>query len=214
MKRGFFVVFEGVDGAGTTTQVGAVAELLAARGRSVHTTCEPSSGPVGRFLRQILTRSLRDAEGHPLPFDWQTMALLFAADRQDHLTREVEPALLRGEIVLSDRYLLSSLVYQSATSDHPGAAVEFVRAVNQAARVPDLVCVFDVDPEVARGRRAARGGPAELFERDELQGRLAALYRAADALDRTAPIVHVDAHLPIAELSQRIERLVLEASAD
>jgi dTMP kinase len=209
MKSGFFVVFEGIDGSGTTTQLGAVSERLVAAGYRVHTTCEPSSGPIGRFLRQILTRSLRAEDGEPYSFDWQTMALLFAADRKDHIEREVRPACARGEIVISDRYLLSSLAYQSATASDPSAALEFVRAANQAVAPPDLMIVFDVDPDVARARRKARGGPDELFERDELQRRLAALYRSSEELDPIARTVHVDAHLPIDDLSDLLTELIV-----
>jgi dTMP kinase len=209
MRQGLLVVLEGVDGAGTTTQLQVVAERLANQGHKVHKTCEPSTGPVGRFLRQILTRALKDDQGRPLSFDWQTMTLLFAADRRDHLEREILPALERGEIVLCDRYLLSSLVYQSATSTDPVDAVAFVRSINQSAITPDLVCVFDVEPDVARQRRAARGGPAELFEQDDLQRRLGQLYAQAEFLDPNSPIVRVNAELGIAELSEVLVQLVV-----
>lgn len=209
MNRGLFVVFEGIDGSGTTTQVRAVVDRLNALGYGASGTCEPSKGPIGTFIRQILTRSVRDESGRPASFDFRTMALLFAADRLDHVEREVLPDLAEGKIVISDRYLLSSLAYQSATADNAEWAVSFVRAVNQAARVPDLQIVFDVDAEVARGRRTARGGAAELYEKDELQFRLASLYKNPATLGPEGTLVHVDAHLPISELTDAlVERIV------
>jgi dTMP kinase len=209
MNRGRFLVFEGIDGSGTTTQVQAAAERLRALGYRTHTTSEPSTGPIGAFIRQILTHALKDDRGLPASFDWRTMALLFAADRADHVEREIEPALGEGQIVISDRYLLSSLAYQSATSEDADAALAFVRASNQGARIPDLQIVFDVDAEVARERRGKRGGAAELYEKDELQRRLAGLYRAAEALGPGGPIVHVNANLAISELTQTVVERIL-----
>lgn len=209
MNRGLFVIFEGIDGSGTTTQVRAVVDRLNAMGHAAYATCEPSRGPIGVFIRQILTRSVLVDAGEIASFDWQTMALLFAADRLDHVEREVLPALREGKIVISDRYLLSSLAYQSATAENAKMAVSFVRTVNQEAQVPDLQIVFDVDADVARERRAARGGQAELYERDELQRRLASLYKNPEALAPPGALIHVDAHLPISELTERIvERIV------
>src|SRR5262249_6124956 len=104
---GRFIVLEGIDGAGTTTQRERLAAWLRSLGRSVHPTAEPPSGPSRSLIRTVLN----PASG---PFDKHAMALLFAADRRDHLHREVEPQLAAGAIVLSDRYLLSSLAYQTA----------------------------------------------------------------------------------------------------
>src|SRR5690242_1367991 len=110
-----FIVLEGIDGSGTTTQAARLAQTLQARGARVHATREPSTGPVGRLLRQALTGTLV-ADERPVQLDFCTLALLFAADRMDHVRREIEPALARGEVVISDRYDLSSLIYQSETS--------------------------------------------------------------------------------------------------
>src|ERR1700694_1986424 len=102
---GRFIVFEGMDGSGTTSQIGRVMRPLRLLDLPAHQTAEPSGGPVGRFLRHLLS-------GAAAPVDPEAMALLFAADRRDHLSREVLPYLSRGVHVLCDRYLLSSLVYQ------------------------------------------------------------------------------------------------------
>src|SRR6185503_20411145 len=108
--RGALIVLEGVDGAGTTTQVRLLAERLRARGSRVHTTAEPSSGPIGKLLRRALSGRLTDGDAPDAARpSWQTLALLFAADRLDHLAREVEPELAAGAIVLCDRYDHSTL---------------------------------------------------------------------------------------------------------
>jgi dTMP kinase len=163
--RGLFVVLEGLDGAGTTTQTERLQRRLAAAGHTVHTTREPTPGPIGAVLRQALTHRLvvPSAGGGKAP-SWQTMALLFAADRLDHLDAEILPALARGAIVISDRYDLSSLTYQSVTApaDEAEAAVRWVRELNRHALRPDLTLVLNVRAEVAEGRRKGRGGPVDL----------------------------------------------------
>lgn len=200
MTSGAFIVLEGIDGSGTTTQAERLVQHLLARGRRARATREPSSGSVGQFIRGVLTsgRAIEDAP------DWRTMALLFAADRADHCAREIGPSLASGEIVVCDRYLLSSVVYQSATSPSPSDAAEFVRLVNHGALVPDLTIVVDVDPGVAAERRAGRGGAAELYEVDALQVRLAELYRSAEILLPGHPIRHVRGDGAVGEVAAAI----------
>ena len=169
---GAFIVLEGIDGAGTTTQMSELARTLSARGREVHTTHEPSDGPVGSMLRLIMRGRVASPGGAP---GWEMMALLFAADRMDHVAAEIEPVLARGGVVLSDRYDASSIAYQSVSSDgSAGDAVTWIRTLNRAARRPDLVVVVDVTSDVALTRRTARGGAPELYEKHELQTKLAA----------------------------------------
>src|SRR5258708_14213568 len=112
-----FVVVEGMDGSGSTTVSERLASHLAGKRRPVHRTCEPSGGPIGALIRQILAhRVVVPTEwGHASP-GWATMALLFASYRADHLQAAVLPRLRDGVIVISDRYDLSSLAYQSATA--------------------------------------------------------------------------------------------------
>ena len=214
MSQGFFVVVEGIDGSGSTSVVAEIASHFRSQKRAVHATCEPSAGPFGVIIRQILSHRYEVA-GRPSPsFGWATMAMLFAADRLDHLDAEILPHLRAGELVLSDRYDLSSLAYQSATAEPPQGAedpVAFIRALNQKARRPDLTLVLDVDPDVAAERRRNRGGQAELYEKVELQRRLARLYADAERLVPGDRLVHVDANQPlqqvIAQSIEAIERL-------
>src|SRR5688572_15881873 len=114
MVEGSFIVLEGVDGAGTTTHTKILTETLRKRGLPVHPTREPSDGPIGVLLRQMLTGRVVVPGLHgPRPPSWTTMALLFAADRVDHVEAEILPNLMDGVSVISDRYVHSSVAYQS-----------------------------------------------------------------------------------------------------
>ncbi len=177
MKTGRFVVIEGIDGAGTTTQVARLAaRLKQGDGLSVRTTREPSDGPIGTMIRQVLTGRIVGADG--IAPGWATMALLFAADRMDHVEVDIDPLLARGVIVLSDRYDASSVAYQSVVSGSRGEqAVDWIRTLNRYARRPDLTIVVDVPPDVAAMRREARGEAAQLYEQNEMQRALAAFYK-------------------------------------
>jgi dTMP kinase len=208
---GAFVVVEGIDGSGSTSVVAALAAHFRSHKKPVHATCEPSGGPFGVTIRRILAHEY-DVPGRGMSsFGWGTMALLFAADRLDHLEAEVMPRLRAGELVLSDRYDLSSLAYQSATAapDPAGTAVDpvaWIREINRQARRPDLTLVLDVDPDVAAARRVSRGGKPELYEKLELQRRLARLYAEAERLVPGDRVVHIDANQ---ELSQVVARAIL-----
>ena len=171
--RGRFIVLEGLDGAGTTTQAERLATALRAEGHSVLTTREPSDGPIGTLIRQALTGRLV-LPGGAGPLASETLALLYAADRTDHLKARVLPALEAGQIVISDRYVLSSLAYQGAS-----LSMAWVEAANGYAVPPDLTLFVHVSAAVAAKRRAARGGAAELFEEDALQRRIARQYEEA-----------------------------------
>lgn len=195
MIEGNFIVLEGVDGAGTTTHTRILAETLRARGLPVCTTREPTDGPIGMMIRQVLNgRIVVPGMGGPRPPSWDTMALLFAADRLDHIESEIVPNLFDGVTVLSDRYVHSSLAYQSLTSGGGEETLAWVRAINAHARKPDLTIVLDVAADVSRARRHARTGKETLYEEDELQARLASFYLDIERHFPGEPIVHVDAH--------------------
>lgn len=164
------IVLEGLDGAGTTTQARRLADALAARGRIAHVTREPSDGPIGRLIREMLTG------GHAIPgasISQATFGLLFAADRLDHVQREVEPALAAGHVVISDRWYHSSLAYQGT-----GAERDWIRTLNGRARKPDLTVFLRVRAAVAAERRVAARRAQELFEDLPMQERVAAGYEA------------------------------------
>lgn len=195
-----FLVIDGVDGAGKGTQVALLRDALTARGHTVHVTCEPSEHPVGAMIRQYLRRELTES----LP-GWDAMALLFAADRMQHLEHEILPRLSRGEIVISDRYDASSIAYQSAMrGDSADEALEWIAAINAHAARPDLTILLDLDPEVAAQRRALRGGGEELLEKLELQRRVRAQYGKIAAVRPHDRIVTIDASPAVAEVHARI----------
>ena len=190
MREGLLIVLEGVDGAGTTTQCARLCDAL----RSVvpvHATREPSGGPIGALLRQAITS--RWVTPTPLGLrapGWITQALLFAADRQDHLEAEILPLLAEGVSVVSDRYYHSSVAYQSLVADRRPDAIPWIRELNKHARRPDLTIVLDVPARVAEQRRRARGG-RELFDDSELQALLTDFYAKLETHFEGESIVHV-----------------------
>jgi dTMP kinase len=205
---GVFVVVEGVDGCGSTTHSRLLAKSLRSTGREVTLTCEPTAGPIGGLIRQILQRRVSGPKG----FSWATMALLFAADRLDHLDSEILPALREGGIVVSDRYDLSSLAYQSATAPEAQAAIPWIREMNARALRPHVTVVIDVPPAVAEERRKNRGGVEEVFENSALQERLVAIYAHAETLVPGDQVVHVSGVGDPGEVSARILAAVREAA--
>jgi dTMP kinase len=221
MRQGLFIVIEGVDGAGTTTQVAQLGAAL--RGRvAVRETREPTVGPVGALLRLAINGRLvtPGALGVHAP-GWKTLALMFAADRVDHIEAEIAPLLAEGVCVISDRYYHSSVAYQSRNADAgqtdaASAAIAWIREINRHARRPDLTVVLDVSAETAAARRRLRGG-VDLFDDEVLQRELVEFY--AD-LERHFPgerIVHVDAEAPrervTADLLTLVEPLLAERDA-
>lgn len=182
MPNPLFIVLEGIDGSGTTTQLGLLERHLQGRGRRVHATREPSAGPVGRLLREILLGGHRLPDGAPA--DGLAMALLFAADRRDHLSREIEPALAAGIDVVSDRYLLSSLAYQAQEAER-----DWVATLARDLRAPDLTLLLDLPVAAAAARRRAAGRALERYDADDVQARVAARYRELVAGDPRATVL-------------------------
>lgn len=182
MPNPLFIVLEGIDGSGTTTQLGLLDRHLQGRGRPVHPTREPSGGPVGRLLREILLGGHRLPDGAPA--DGLAMALLFAADRRDHLSREIEPALAAGSDVVSDRYLLSSLAYQAQEAER-----DWVATLARDLRAPDLTLLLDLPVAVAAERRRAAGRALERYDADDVQARVAARYRELVAGNPRATVI-------------------------
>lgn len=222
-KLGKFIVIEGIDGAGTTTQskrvVSAVQNSIGVD--SVIWTCEPSRGPIGQFTRAFLKHDIQDEDGEE---EWSpssmTMAHLFTADRLDHLRFEIEPALVKGQHVICDRYYYSTLGYQALTMDVPiGEAFRCLIPLVYSCLAPDLVIVLTVAPEEAARRCNKRKSRREVFEVDELQRKLADFYGALPTLedvDFSAPgrgFRLVDGNRPqddvFAEVITRVRQMLL-----
>jgi len=156
MKRGMFITLEGVDGAGKSTHVAGIADLLRARGKDVVVTREPGGTPPGESLRALLLEQ-------PMHVDTETL-LVFAA-RREHLAQVIAPALDAGRWVLCDRYTDATYAYQGGGH---GVATERIEALDAwMGVVPDLTLVFDVPAEVARRRRAGSASAPDRFERED-----------------------------------------------
>lgn len=187
--RGLFVVFEGGDGAGKSTQAGRLVEALRAEGHEIVRTREPGGTPLGERLRELV---LDPAHG---PVDARAEALLFAAARAAHVAQLIRPALAAGRTVVCDRFADSSAAYQGAGR---GLGVDRVAELNAwatAGLVPDLTVLLDVPAGTGRARREARdGAPGDRLETEpdvfhdanrqaflELAGRAPERYLVLDA---------------------------------
>lgn len=169
------VTFEGGEGSGKSTMAAEVASLLRARGLEVLLTAEPGGTPLGAELRRVL---LTAAGPRPLPL---TEALLFAADRAEHVARVIVPALAAGSVVLCDRFSDSTFAYQSERMPLP--TLRALDALSTGGLRPDLTVLLGVPVEVALGRVRARGS-ADRFDMmpEEFHERIAARYsRMAEA---------------------------------
>ncbi|SEE82266.1 dTMP kinase [Streptomyces sp. Ag109_O5-10] len=144
--NGFFIALEGGDGAGKSTQAEALAEWIRAKGHEVVLTREPGATPVGKRLRSILLDVSSAGLSH------RAEALLYAADRAEHVDTVVRPALGRGAVVISDRYIDSSVAYQGAGRDLSPTEVARINRWATAGLVPHLTVLLDVEPETARER--------------------------------------------------------------
>lgn len=140
--KAFFIVLDGGDGAGTSTHSQLLAGFLEYKGFKVHLTQEPSKSEIGKILRIFL----KDKKIPPT-----TDALLFAADRDLHFHNEIQKKLDEGYIVISDRYLESSIIYQSTQSDK--ISVEWIKLLNKFVGQPDLTIILDIDPKIALARK-------------------------------------------------------------
>ncbi len=215
MIEGLFIVLEGVDGAGTTTHTRLLSAALGSRGLPVRTTREPSDGPIGVQIRQFLTgRLVVPGLQGPRPPSWTTMALLFAADRMDHIESTILPNLNDGVTVVSDRYYHSSVAYQSITGGGEPETVAWVKAINQHARRPDLTIVLDIPAEVSERRRTERNIGREIFDDGDLQAQLGRFYREIDQHFPGEQIVHVDSNRPQPDVAADVLRHVRAARGE
>lgn len=140
-RKGVFICVEGIDGSGKTTQAHILVEALKKEGFEAVYTTEPSNGVFGKMLRKHILEGSRRV---PVVVE----AVLFAVDRFDHIESEVKPLLKRGKIVVSDRYVYSSIAYQGASS----LSKKWLKEINNRAIKPDLSIFIDVPPEIVIGR--------------------------------------------------------------
>jgi dTMP kinase len=199
---GVFITFEGVDGAGKSTQLRLLAEFLRAAGRTVVTTREPGGAPGAELIRRLLV------EGEPGRWSAETELLLFTAARRDHLERTLRPALNAGAVVLCDRFADSTRAYQSAGRGADAAMVETLHALVIGVE-PDLTLVLDIDPDRAVMRDAAAKGAETRFEAfgADFQRRLRAAFLTIAAA-APARCVIIDADGPPQTVADRVRAAV------
>ena len=157
MKPGKFITFEGIDGAGKSTHISFVASLLQERGHTVVTTREPGGTPLGEQLRSLLLHEKMHLE---------TEALLMFAARREHLAQVIEPALARGDWVISDRFTDATFAYQGGGRQLERSKLEALEQWVHPHLQPDLTILFDVPLAVARAR-LDRSGNQDRFEREQ-----------------------------------------------
>ncbi len=192
-KNGIFICIEGLDASGKTTHAHQLVRNLRKRGLDAIYTTEPSCGEIGRFIR---THVLQRRRRVPSVLE----ALLFAVDRLDHIEREIKPALEEGKIVVSDRYVYSSLAYQGAS----GLDLKWIEEINRSALPPNLTVYIDVPPEVVvkRIRREK-----SVMESLETQRRVREVYmKFVDA----GKLVSVDGNKEKSEVEKAILKVVLD----
>jgi len=209
MADGKFIVFEGIDGSGTTTQAQAAADWLRTKGADVVETHEPTNGDIGKVIRKALKRQMPGCEGEEL--DPEFFALLFATDRTHHMKATVTPAIESGQWVVSDRCYLSSYAYQSIDYD-----LERIRALNKHVRRADLILLLDVDADTAYDRIAPRtlfdSGRLEVFETPERMRKIRPNYlRIADTLVKEGErIVTLDAARSAEQVAADVRAAIAE----
>ena len=194
-----FVVFEGLDGTGTTSQIRLLREAFAARGRqdTVYFTCEPTEGSIGKLIREALSGAVC--------LDAQTIAYLFGADRCEHIYGKegILAQLKAGKAVFSDRYLFSSLAYQGLA-----AGKELAQAINAPFPLPEYLFFFDLPAKTAMERIEKRNIPREIYEKEAFQQKVAAEYQSIfQYYTETEPdmrIIRIDAAQTIAEIHEKI----------
>jgi len=193
MKKGFFICIEGLDKSGKTTQSALLVEALRRKGYDAVYTSEPSDGNIGRFIREyILNRKERVYAA--------VEALLFAADRVEHTETVIKPNLENGRIVVSDRYLFSSIAYQGAA----GVDIDWIREINKAAIKPDLAIYIDVPVDVIFQRCEGR---KSVMERREIQEKVREIYLK---LVQNGELILIDGNRPVREAAKDIEKTVFD----
>lgn len=200
--RGRFITFEGIDGAGKSSQIAAAVAHLQTCGIEVVQTREPGGTPLGERLRELLLHE---------PMHLETEAMLMFAARREHLAARIEPALDAGHWVVCDRFSDATYAYQVGGRGLERHKFEALEAWVHPGLQPDLTLVFDLPPEIAAARMAASGADPDRFEREKREFfervREAYLERARDAGGR---ICVVDADRPPATIRAEIERLLYE----
>ena len=196
-----FIVFEGIDGAGTSTQIKKICER---NPQKFFQTAEPTSLETGKFLRRML--------GGEFSVDEKTNSFLFAADRAEHLYGKngIIEQINNGKTVISDRYLFSSLAYQSISCGE-----ELPKLLNSTFPLPEILFFFEIDPEISLKRVDSRNEKKEIYEKIETQKKIAMEYdkiitECENNPSCTMKIIRIDATKSIEEISDTISKIILQ----
>lgn len=198
--RGKFITFEGLDGAGKSTHIPFVAELIRRRGETVVMTREPGGTPLGEELRRILLST---------PMHLETETLLMFAARREHVANVIEPALARGDWVLCDRFTDATFAYQGGGRALGADKVNILANWVHAHTNPDLTLVFDVSLETAQARIAANRDGKDRFEAEAaaFHGRVREAYLARAAAEPARMRV-IDGSKTIANIEKLLDEVV------
>lgn len=188
-----FIVLEGIDGAGTSTQI---KRLVQTNPDKYIATAEPTSGPTSKFLRQMLAGDFK--------VDERTNAYLFAADRCEHIFGKggVKELCESGKTVVSDRYFFSSLAYQSVS-----CGLELPQLLNSPFPQPEYLFFFDINPEISLARVNARNESKEIYENLEAQKKIAALYEKVISMYEQNPALREEMKIILLDASKTIEEI-------
>lgn len=191
-RTGFFVCVEGLDGCGKTTQAKFLVERLRNKGYDAVYTVEPSRGKIGEFIRRYCLHSEKRVSS-------VVEALLFAADRFQHVEKKIVPALNEGKVVVSDRYVYSSLAYQGAA----GLDLNWIEMINEHSISPDLAVFLDVEPETVMKRLKSK---KSVMENLETQRRVQEVYKEFVEKDE---LVEIDGNRSKQKVADEILSVVL-----
>ena len=202
MARGKFITLEGIDGAGKSTHIQYLAELVRGLGHSVVLTREPGGTPLGEKLRALVLSESMHAE---------TETLLMFAARREHIANVIEPSLARGDWVISDRFTDASYAYQGGGRGVLESKIRLLEQWVQGELSPDLTLLFDLEPIAAKARQTKAGLAPDRFEQQKRDffDAVRSNYLAR-ATQFAARIRRIDSSLSIEEIKVIIEKLVLE----
>ena len=197
---GRFITLEGMDGAGKSTHISNIIQILQAQGHEVISTREPGGTALGEKLRELLLHE----NMHP-----ETETLLMFAARREHIDRVISPALVRGAYVLSDRFTDATYAYQCGAKGVPASKIQLLEQWVQSDIQPDITLLFDVPVEVSLDRLATARSP-DKFERENAEFftriRHAYLQRA---IENPARFRVIDANKPLEEVKKSVEDIIL-----
>lgn len=196
--QGRFIVMEGIDGSGKSTQIKYLCQALANAGIEAVSTFEPTDGPIGSLIRKMLSGSL--------PVDQRTIASLFAADRTDHLVNPntgIRPLVDQGKVVVCDRYYFSSYAYHAQHMDMDW--VIQANSLNADILTPTATLFIDVDPDRCLERIQARGGSLEIYEKIDIMKAVRANYfKAFEKLKGRETVIVIDGSGTPEEVAARV----------